>query len=119
MRCTVPSIVVRRCHLSWKTTLLRLAGTSPDRARIFNALTAFYRHCADSGIHQLRRLVGPSTLGGPRSSRARAPGISNGRTAGYHRIVKHIGRTEFGFRNTENHKRCMRFACTRISRARQ
>ena len=30
-------------------------------------------------------------------------GISNGRTEGYNRIVKHVGRIGFGLRNTENH----------------
>src|SRR6476661_7736297 len=31
--------------------------------------------------------------------------ISNGRTEGYNRIVKHVGRGTFSFRNTENQKR--------------
>jgi len=43
-------------------------------------------------------------------------GISNGRTEGYNTIVKHIGRIAFGFRNTANQKRRIRFACTRASR---
>ena len=40
--------------------LLKLAGTTPDRGRIWNALTDFYIHCADSGVAQLRRLAWPS-----------------------------------------------------------
>jgi transposase len=44
-------------------------------------------------------------------------GISNGRTEGYNRIVKHIGRIAFGLRNQDNHKRRIRYACTRKSRA--
>jgi len=43
-------------------------------------------------------------------------GISNGRTEGYNRIVKHVGRIAFGFRNTGNQKRRIRLACTRASR---
>ena len=43
-------------------------------------------------------------------------GISNGRSEGYNRIVKHVGRIAFGFRNPTNHKRRIRFACTRASR---
>ena len=35
-------------------------------------------------------------------------GISNGRTEGYNRIVKHVGRIAFGFRNTGNQKRRIR-----------
>ena len=54
-------------------------------------------------------------------------GISNGRTEGYNRIVNSIaatplsdgsivGRIAFGFRNSSNQKRRIRFACTRASR---
>ena len=80
---------------------------------------------ADRLLHALRRLrdrtssagsPGPSTPGSRRSSRALLTGISNGRTEGYNRIVKHVGRIAFGFRNTENQKRRIRFACTRASR---
>jgi transposase len=96
--------------------LLKLAGTNPDRGRIFNALTAFYLHCADSEIAQLRRLAWTvhdwqnSIIAGLHT------GISNGRTEGYNRIVKHIGRIAFGFRNQDNQKRRIRYACTRKSR---
>lgn len=37
--------------------LLNMAGAVPDRGRIWNALTDFYTHCADSGVAQLRRLA--------------------------------------------------------------
>ena len=47
--------------------LLKLAGTTPDRGRIWNALTDFYTHCADSG-------VAPTT----------APGVDGQRLAGLH-----------------------------------
>jgi transposase len=42
-------------------------------------------------------------------------GISNIRTEGDNRIVKHIGRIAFGFRNEANQKRRIRYACTRRS----
>ena len=96
--------------------LLALAGTDPDRNRIWNQLTDFYIHCADSEIHQLRRLAWTVYAWQPSIIEGLITGISNGRTEGYNRIVKHVGRIAFGFRNTENHKRRIRFACTRASR---
>jgi hypothetical protein len=43
-------------------------------------------------------------------------GLTNARTEGYNRIVKHIGRIAFGFRNPDNQRRRVRWACTRRSR---
>jgi hypothetical protein len=65
--------------------LLALAGTEPDRTRIWNALAAFYTHCADSGVSQLRRLAW--TINAWQSSVVAGiiTGISNGRTEGYNR----------------------------------
>jgi transposase len=97
-------------------SLLALAGTDPDRNRIWNQLTDFYIYCADSEIHQLRRLAWTVYAWQPSIIEGLKTGISNGRTEGYNRIVKHVGRIAFGFRNTENHKPRIRFACTRSSR---
>ncbi len=96
--------------------LLALAGTDPDRNLIWNRLTDCYTHCADSEIAQLRRLAWTVHAWQPSIIEGLITGISNGRTEGYNRIVKHVGRTAFGFRNTENHKRRIRFAGTRASR---
>ena len=43
-------------------------------------------------------------------------GLTNARTEGYNRIVKHVGRIAFGFRNPDNQRRRVRWACTRRSR---
>ncbi len=43
-------------------------------------------------------------------------GLSNARSEGYNRIVKHIGRIAFGFRNSDNQRRRIRWACTRRTR---
>ena len=96
--------------------LLSLAGTDPDRNLIWNKLTDFYVHCADSEIAQLRRLAWTVHAWQTSIIEGLITGISNGRTEGYNRIVKHVGRTAFGFRNTANQKRRIRFACTRASR---
>ena len=119
MRRADPSGGLEKCWQGKELlrSLLKLAGTNPDRSRIFNALTAFYLHCADSEIAQLRRLAWTvhawqnSIIAGLRT------GISNGRTEGYNRIVKDIDRTAFGFRYEANQKQRIRYACTRKSRA--
>lgn len=43
-------------------------------------------------------------------------GLSNATSEGYNRIVKHIGRNAFGFRNPTNQRRRIRWACTRRTR---
>ena len=80
-------------------------------------MTAFYQHCADSEIAQLRRLAWTVHAWQNSIIAGLHTGISNGRTEGYNRIVKHIGRIAFGFRNQDNQKRRIRYACTRKSRA--
>jgi transposase len=97
--------------------LLSLARTGgPDRSLIWRRLADFYTHCADSEIAQLRRLAWTVNAWQPSVIEGLITGISNGRTEGYNRIVKHVGRIAFGFRNTGNQKRRIRFACTRASR---
>ena len=48
--------------------------------------------------------------------RAIETGLTNARSEGYNRIVKHVGRIAFGFRTPENQRRRVRWACTRRSR---
>ncbi len=67
-------------------------------------------------IAQLRRLAWTVYAWQPSIIEGLLTGISNGRTEGYNRIVKHVGRIAFGFRNQENQKRRIRFPCTRKSR---
>jgi transposase len=118
MRVADPSGGLEKCWQGKEMLrrLLTLAGTDPDRSKIWNRLTDFYIHCADSEIAQLRRLAWTVYAWQPSIIEGLRTGISNGRTEGYNRIVKHVGRIAFGFRNQENHKRRIRFACTRQSR---
>ena len=109
-------------HNCWRAKemlrhLLKLAGTEPDWAQVWQRLTDFQMFCADHlDIRQIRRLA--QTVDDWRSSIIEGifTGISNGRSEGYNRLVKHIGRIAFGFRNPANQKRRIRFACTRASR---
>jgi len=118
MRTADPSGGLEKCWQGKEMLrrLLALAGSNPDRNRIWNQLTDFYIHCADSEIAQLRRLAWTVYAWQSSIIEGLQTGISNGRTEGYNRIVKHIGRIAFGFRNQENQKRRIRFACTRQSR---
>ena len=118
MRVADPSGGLEKCWQGKEMLrrLLALAGNDPDRGRIWNQLTDFYLHCADSEIPQLRRLAWTVHAWQPSIIEGLRTGISNGRTEGYNRIVKHVGRIAFGFRNQENQKRRIRFACTRQSR---
>ena len=118
MRVADPSGGLEKCWQGKEMLrqLLGLAGTDPDRSLIWGHLTDFYMHCADSEIHQLRRLAWTVNAWQPSIIQGILTGISNGRTEGYNRIVKHVGRIAFGFRNTTNQKRRIRFACTRASR---
>ena len=43
-------------------------------------------------------------------------GLSNARSEGYNRIVKHVGRIVFGFRTPEHQRRGVRWGSTRQSR---
>jgi transposase len=118
MRSADPSGGLEKCWQGKEMLrrLLALAGKNPDRNLIWNTLTDFYTHCADSEIAQLRRLAWTTHAWQPSIIEGLLTGISNGRTEGYNRIVRHVGRIAFGFRNTANHKRRIRFACTRRSR---
>jgi len=119
MKTADPTGGLQKC---WKAKellrhLLKLAGTDPDWALVWQRRTDFQMFCAAHiHIRQIRRLA--QTVEDWRSSIIEGifTGISNGRSEGYNRIVKHIGRIAFGFRNPINHKRRIRFACTRASR---
>lgn len=83
---------------------------------IRDALHRFYAFCADCSVPEIRKLAATiSDWQGPMIL-AIETGLSNARSEGYNRIVKHVGRIAFGFRNPENQRRRVRWACTRQSR---
>ena len=98
--------------------LLKLAGTEPAWALLWQRLTHFQMFCAER-IDIRRRSAAsptPSTTGVPEIIEGIFTGISNGRPEGYNRIVKHIGRIAFGFAQPHQPETPIRFACTRASR---
>ncbi len=58
----------------------------------------------------------PSRRGGPQWRPQSPPAIPTQDRQGYNRLAKHQGRNAFGFRNVENQRRRIRWACTRQSK---
>jgi transposase len=97
-------------------SLLALAGTNPERAQIRDRLWRFYNRAAASSSPEVHRLAATIEGWWPAVEAAITTGYSNARSEGYNRLAKHQGRNAFGFRNVENHRRRIRWACTRQHR---
>nr|WP_137726590.1 ISL3 family transposase [Prescottella subtropica] len=81
-----------------------------------DALHRFYRFCADCSVPEIRKLAATISDWQDPMLLAISTGLSNARSEGYNRIVKHVGRIAFGFRNPTNQRRRVRWACTRQAR---
>jgi transposase len=93
--------------------LLDLAGSNPDRDVISHRLWRFYDQAASSTSPEVHRLAATIEAWWPAVEAAINTGYSNARSEGYNRLAKHQGRNAFGFRNVNNHRRRIRWACTR------
>ena len=96
--------------------LLQLAGTQPDREAISQRLWRFYSQAASSTSPEVHRLAATIEAWWPAVEAAINTGYSNARSEGYNRLAKHQGRNAFGFRNVDNQRRRIRWACTRQHR---
>ena len=96
--------------------LLALAGTNPDREQIRTRLWRFYDQAASSPSPEVHHLAATIEAWWPAVEAAITTGYSNARSEGYNRLAKHQGRNAFGFRNVENQRRRIRWACTRQHR---
>lgn len=96
--------------------LLSCADRGGLRYEITTALDRFYRFCAACTVPEVIRLARTIETWQAPIIAALQTGLSNARTEGYNRIVKHVGRIAFGFRNPQNQRRRVRWACTRRSR---
>ncbi len=96
--------------------LLDLAGTNPDREVISHRLYTFYDQAAASRAPEVHRLAATIEAWWPAIEAGLNTGYSNARSEGYNRLAKHQGRNAFGFRNVTNHRRRIRWACTRQHR---
>ena len=96
--------------------LLELAGTGPDRSLISHRLWRFYAQAAASDSPEVHRLAATVEAWWHAVEAAITTGYSNARSEGYNRLAKHQGRNAFGFRNVDNQRRRIRWACTRQHR---
>ena len=86
------------------------------RYEISAALYEFYAFCTACSVPEIVKLATTISDWQEPMILAIETGLSNARSEGYNRIVKHVGRIAFGFRNPENQRRRVRWACTRQSR---
>ncbi len=93
--------------------LLALAKTGGQRHQVTNRLFRFYSWCADSKLPELERLAGTIDAWWPEVLGFLQTRVSNAGTEATNRTVKTVARTAYGFRNLDNQRRRVRFACTR------
>ena len=96
--------------------LLALARSGGHRHEISAQLHRFNAWCADSRLPELERLAGTIEAWWPEVLGFLQTGITNAGTEATNRTVKTAARTAYGFRNLDNQRRRVRFACTRRSR---
>ena len=96
--------------------LLSCADRGGLRYEIHAALDRFYRFCAACKVPEVITFARTIETWQAPVIAALQTGLTNARTEGYNRIVKHVGRIAFGFRNPANQRRRVRWACTRRSR---
>lgn len=96
--------------------LLACARRGGHRHEISARLHRFNAWCADSRLPELERLAGTIEAWWPEVLGFLQTGITNAGTEATNRTVKTAARTAYGFRNLENQRRRVRFACTRSNR---
>jgi len=97
-------------------SLLALSGTDPERSEIRTRLWRLYEQAAASSSPEVHRFAATIETWWPAIEAAITTGYSNARSEGYNRLAKHQGRNAFGYRNVHNHRRAIRWACTRQHR---
>jgi transposase len=96
--------------------LLACTRSGGHRHEISNRLHRFNAWCADSRLPELERLAGTIEAWWPEVLGFLQTGITNAGTEATNRTVKTAARTAYGFRNLDNQRRRVRFACTRSNR---
>ena len=92
-------------------------GTSvPNQSEISQRLWRFFDQAAACEIPVVHRLAETIQAWWPAILAGLLTGYSNARSEGYNRLAKHQGRNAFGFRNIDNQRRRIRWACTRQHR---
>jgi transposase len=96
--------------------LLACARTGGHRHEISTRLYRFNAWCADSRLPELERLASTIEAWWPEVLGFLQTGITNAGTEATNQTVKTAARTAYGFRNLDNQRRRVWFACTRRSR---
>jgi transposase len=96
--------------------LLQAAARGGHRHEINARLYAFYTWCADAAVPELTTLAETIETWWPAVLVFLQTKITNARTEGFNRQVKHIKRAAYGFRNRSNYRRRVRLHCTRSTR---
>jgi transposase len=96
--------------------LLAGARSGGHRHEISARLHRFNSWCADSTLPELERLASTIEAWWPEVLGFLQTGITNAGTEATNRTVKTAARTAYGFRNLDNQRRRVRFACTRRNR---
>jgi transposase len=93
--------------------LLHAAARGGHRHEINARLYDFYTWCADADIPELTTLAETIETWWPAVLVFLQTQITNARTEGFNRKIKHIKRAAYGFRNRTNYRRRVRLHCTR------
>ena len=96
--------------------LLSCADRGGLRYEIHAALDRLYRFCAACKVPEVISFARTVETWQAPIIAALQTGLTNARSEGYNRIVKHVGRIAFGFRHPDIQRRRVRWACTRRSR---
>ena len=98
--------------------LLHAAARGGHRHEINARLYAFYSWCADADIPELTTLAETIETWWPAVLVFLQTTITNARTEGFNRQIKHVKRAAYGFRNRTNYRNRVRLHCTRSTRPR-
>jgi transposase len=96
--------------------LLATAKTGGTRHDVAHRLFRFNTWCADSGVPELQRLAATIETWWKEVLGFLQTNVTNAGTEAVNRTVKSTARTVYGFRNLDNQRRRVRFACTRRQR---
>ena len=98
--------------------LFATARTGGQRHDIAHRLDRFYSWCAGPGenIPEVQRLAATIEAWWPQILGFLQTGITNAGTEGGNHLIKDVARVAFGFRNLDNQRRRVRWACTRRQR---
>jgi transposase len=96
--------------------LLATARRGGQRHDVAHRLHRFYAWCAHADIPELERLAATIEAWWPEVLGFLLTGVTNAGTEATNRTVKTAARTAYGFRNLDNQRRRVRFACTRRQR---